>query len=578
MTNGGDIIAQELQNQGVRFLFTLCGGHISSILVGAKNHGIRVIDMRQESTAVFAADAVSRLTGTPGVAAVTAGPGVTNSITALKNAQMAQSPLILLGGAPPTVLRGRGALQDIQHLKLVKTVVKWSASITQDCDIVPVMEEAFDVAVSGIPGPVFIECPVDLLYDKALVKEWYQRKTGKPLTYSEKAINWYLRRHVDKLFACSGKSLDLAKKESLTPFYFDPDTIEYVLHRLDQAKSPVMVVGSQATLFPDKIHQLSDQLKRFGVPIYLTGMARGLLGADHPLLFRQQRSQALKEADLVIIAGMPCDFRLDYGRAINPQAFYIGINRSKEELRKNKKPDLALIADPCMFLLELTSGGLFSPDNFSPWVEKLKNRESRKNQNIKETAALETEYVNPLLLCEKINQSMDEDSIVIGDGGDFVATASYIIKPKGPLSWLDPGPFGTLGVGAGFAIAAKLVRPEAEVWLLYGDGAAGYGLIEQDTFVRHNLPIITLIGNDAGWTQIARDQKVILGDDVGTVLKYSNYHMIADALDAKGYLLDDKKDIDAIFKRAKKDARKGNPVLVNAFLGQTDFRKGSVSI
>jgi acetolactate synthase-like protein len=358
----------------------------------------------------------------------------------------------------------------------------------------------------------------------------------------------------------------------------DPETVQYVRHRISQAKAPVMVIGSQATLFPDKIQQLSEQLKHFGIPIYLTGMARGLMGADHPMQFRHQRSQALKEADLVIIAGMPCDFRLDYGRAINPKAFYIGVNRSKEDLRKNKKPDLAIIADPCIFLLELTSGSNFKLDKFSSWVEKLKNRESQKNQKIKETAALETEYVNPLLLCEKINQFMHDDSIVIGDGGDFVATASYIIKPKGPLSWLDPGPFGTLGVGAGFAIAAKLVRPEAEVWLLYGDGAAGYGLIEQDTFVRHGLSIITVIGNDAGWTQIARDQKVVLGDDVGTVLKYSNYHMIAEALDAKGFLLEEQKEIDNVLKRAKKDAQKGNPVLVNAFLGQTDFRKGSISI
>jgi acetolactate synthase-1/2/3 large subunit len=575
--NGGDIIAQVLTNQGVKFLFTLCGGHISPILVGAKHHGIRVIDVRQEPTAVFAADAVSRLTGIPGVAAVTAGPGVTNSITAVKNAQMAQSPLILLGGSPPTVLKGRGALQDIEHLKLVKTVVKWSAAISRDCDIVPVLEEAFDVARSGVPGPVFIECPLDLLYDKSLVQEWYVRKSGKALTYSEKAINWYLRRHVDKIFACSGKSLDLAGKESMTPFSVDPEKVQYVRHRLSRAKAPVLVIGSQATLFPDKILQLSEQLKRFGIPTYLTGMARGLMGADHPMLFRHQRAQALKKADLVIIAGMPCDFRLEYGRAINPKAFYIAINRSKEDLRKNKMPDLAIFADPCIFLMSLTSEK-FNPEKFSGWVNTLREREENRERNIAATGDLETTFINPLRLCSDINQSMDENSIIIGDGGDFVATASYIVKPRKPLSWLDPGAFGTLGVGAGFAIAAKLVRPEAEVWLLYGDGAAGYGLIEQDTFVRHGLPIITVIGNDAGWTQIARDQKVVLGDDVGTVLKYSNYHMIAQALDAKGYLLNDQKDIDTVLKRAKKDAQKGAPVMVNAFLGQTDFRKGSISV
>jgi thiamine pyrophosphate-dependent acetolactate synthase large subunit-like protein len=576
--NGGDIIARVLKNQGVKFLFSLCGGHISPILVGAKHQGIRVIDVRQEPTAVFAADAVSRLTGIPGVAAVTAGPGVTNSITALKNAQMAQSPLILLGGAPPTVLKGRGALQDIDHLKLVKTVVKWAVSINQDCDIVPAFEEAFDVSRSGVPGPVFIECPLDLLYDKALVQEWYLRKSGKALTYSEKAINWYLRRHVDKIFACSGKSLDLAGKESMTPFSVDPEKVQNVRHRLSQAKAPILVIGSQATLFPDKVRQLSEQLRNFGIPTYLTGMARGLMGADHPMLFRHQRAQALKKADLVMIAGMPCDFRLDYGRVINPKAFYIAINRSKDDLKKNKKPHMAILQDPCMFLLELTAKAESAQDQFSSWVEQLKDRDSLKNQKIKETASRLTEFINPLLLCEKINAALDNDSIIIGDGGDFVGTASYIVKPRKPLSWLDPGAFGTLGVGAGFAIAAKLVRPDAEVWLLYGDGAAGYGLIEQDTFVRHALPIITVIGNDAGWTQIARDQKVVLGDDVGTVLQYSKYHKTAESLDAEGLLLEDDKKIDRVLESAKKKAREGRPVLVNAFLGQTDFRKGSISV
>jgi len=576
--NGGDQIARVLKSEGVSYLFTLCGGHISPILVGAKNKGIRVIDVRQEPTAVFAADAVSRLTGVPGVAAVTAGPGVTNSITAIKNAQMAQSPLILLGGAPATILKGRGALQDIEQIRLFKTLVKWSAVITQDCDIADVVEEAFDVARSGIPGPVFIECPLDLLYEKKVVEQWYIRGVKDPKNLKEKAFRWYLRRHVDHLFACSEKSLAPAGKESVIPFSIDSRDVEYVLHRLDQAQSPVMIIGSQATLQPDKIHLLSNQLKRFGIPVYLTGMARGLMGADHPLQFRHQRAKALKEADLVIIAGMPCDFRLDYGRAINKNAFYIGINRSKEDLKKNKKPDFAVIADPCTFLLQLTARESFDPARFGAWMDALKKREAEKDGKITETMEVKTTHINPLLLCREINRALDENSMVVGDGGDFVATASYIIKPTRPLSWLDPGPFGTLGVGAGFAIASKLVRPQAEVWLLFGDGAAGYGLIEQDTFVRHGLPIITVVGNDAGWTQIARDQAALLHDDVGTVLKYSNYHMVADALDAKGYLLDDQKDISDILHQAKKDARNGRPVLVNAFIGKTDFRQGSISI
>ncbi|MDY0220114.1 MAG: thiamine pyrophosphate-binding protein [Desulfobacterium sp.] len=576
--NGGEKIAQVLKNQGVEFIFTLCGGHISPILVGAKKAGIRVIDVRQEPTAVFAADAVSRLTGIPGVAAVTAGPGVTNSITAIKNAQMAQSPLVLLGGAPATVLKDRGALQDIEQMKLMETLVKWSSTIHQDCDIEPVLEEAFDVALSGIPGPVFIECPLDLLYDPALVREWYTKGADESKGMIERVTRWYLRRHVDKIFACSTKNLELAEKAHIKPFFVDLDDVEAVLERIKQAQSPVMVVGSQVALNPHLLHRLSDQLRSFGVPMFLTGMARGLVGNQCAMQFRHGRTPALKEADLVLIAGMPCDFRLNYGKSIGKDAFYVGVNRSKTDLQLNRKPDLAVVADPCTFLLKLTSETQFDRHHFTPWISRLNLREKRGADKIVKYMDTQTEYANPLRLCAAIDDSMAENSVVIGDGGDFIATASYILKPRGPLTWMDPGPYGTLGVGAGFAIAAKLIHPEAEIWLLYGDGAAGYGLMEQDTFVRHNLPIITVIGNDAGWTQIARDQTEIFHDDVATTLEYSDYHKIADALAADGMVLKENSEIYKVLTDAKQSAQNGRPVLVNAMMGRTDFRKGSISV
>jgi len=491
---------------------------------------------------------------------------------------MAQSPLILLGGAPATVLKGRGALQDIEQLKLMETLVKWSASIHQDCDIVPVLEEAFDVAKSGVPGPVFIECPIDLLYDKELVQEWYIQKTGESEGIIDKVTDWYFRRHVDKIFACSAKSMEIAEQEEIVPFFVDPDDVERVVARIKKSKSPVMIVGSQVALRPRMLNRLSDQLKAFGVPVFLTGMARGLMGEQCALQFRHGRTQALKEADLVLIAGMPCDFRLNYGRGLGKNAFYIAINRSKADLGMNRKPELAVLADPSTFLLKLTSAVQFDSRKFEPWINVLSQREADREKKIQDFSQVETDHVNPLHLCAKINDAIVPDSVVIGDGGDFIATASYIVKPRGPLSWLDPGSYGTLGVGAGFAIAAKLVQREAEVWLLYGDGAAGYGLMELDTFVRHNLPIITVIGNDAGWTQIARDQVELLHDDVATVLKYSNYHMIAEALDAKGLFLESNTDIDRVIKEAKQISRQGRPVLINALMGKTHFRKGSISV
>ncbi|RJP42875.1 MAG: thiamine pyrophosphate-binding protein [Desulfobacteraceae bacterium] len=576
--NGGEQIARVLRHQGVRFLFTLCGGHISPILVEAKKHGIRVIDVRQEPTAVFAADAVSRLTGIPGVAAVTAGPGVTNAVTAVKNAQMAQSPLVLIGGAPATALKGRGALQDIDQIGLFKTLTKWSAAIRRDCDIAPVLEEAFDAAVSGVPGPVFVECPVDLLYDPALVREWYAKEIGKPRNLRDRAIQWYLRRHVDKMFACSPKSLELAAKESIVPFALDTDAVAAAASRIRAAKKPVMIIGSQALLRVDRVGELARKLADFNMPVYLAGMARGLLGADHPMQFKHGRSKALKEADLVLIAGMPCDFRLGYGKSIGKKAFYIAVNRSASDLKKNRKPNLAVAADPGTFLLALTAQVRLEQHRLSEWLDRLRAGEQQGEEKITAFAAADTQYANPLSLCRSIDAALDDDSVLVGDGGDFVATASYILRPRSPLSWLDPGVYGTLGVGAGFALGAKLVRPEADVWLLYGDGASGYGLIEQDTFVRHNTPVITVIGNDAGWTQIARDQSVILGDDVGSVLRYNRYHEIAEALDAKGYLIDGENGVDDILRRAIQDSREGRPVLINALIGKTDYRKGSISM
>ncbi|MBS3731706.1 MAG: hypothetical protein KGY42_02265, partial [Desulfobacterales bacterium] len=340
--HGGQIIARGLKARGVAFIFTLCGGHISPILVGAREAGIRVVDVRQEPTAVFAADAVSRLTGVPGVAVVTAGPGVTNSITAVKNAQMAKSPLILFGGAPATALRGRGALQDIEQMKLFDTLVKWSVSVHQDCDLPKIVAEAFDVALSGVPGPVFIEVPIDLLYDEEFVRRWYTQKSGTSRGVVDRVTRWYLRRHVDKLFACSPISAESARKASVVPFSLESADLQAAAGRLREAEAPVLVVGSQVALRTDKLDALSERLGSLGVPVFLAGMARGLLGADHPLQFRHGRSRALKAADLVMIAGMPCDFRLDYGMQINPEARYIAINRSRQALKLNKKPDLAV--------------------------------------------------------------------------------------------------------------------------------------------------------------------------------------------------------------------------------------------
>jgi acetolactate synthase-1/2/3 large subunit len=573
--HGGDLVASVLAAQGTQFLFTLCGGHISPILVGCKQRGIRVVDTRHEATAVFAADAVARLTGRPGVAAVTAGPGLTNTITAVKNAQIAQSPLVLLGGAAPTALKDRGALQDIDQLALLRPHVKWARAVRRVRDLAPAVERAFHEAQQGVPGPVFVECPVDLLYDEAVVRQLYGAGSGGR-TLADRALKLYLRWHVRRLFAGAGP-VTPGPQAIVAPPAPDPQLIQQVAEQLGRASRPLLLVGSQALLDAPHAAELARAVERLGLPVYLSGMARGLLGKDHPAQLRHKRREALREADLVILAGVPCDFRLDYGRQIRRSAIYVAANRSRADLRLNRRPDIGVLGDPATFLRQL-AGMAPAGQRWADWLAQLHARDQARNQEIARQAGSPAGKINPLHLCSQIEALLGDDAILVGDGGDFVATASYTISPRGPLSWLDPGAFGTLGVGAGFALGAKLCRPEAEVWALFGDGALGYSLAEFDTFARHQIPIIAVVGNDAGWTQIAREQVGMLHDDVGTVLAHTNYHRVAEGFGATGLLLDDPELAPEVLQQARQAALAGQPVLVNAILGKTDFRKGSISM
>jgi acetolactate synthase-1/2/3 large subunit len=574
--HGGDLISEVLKAQGVKFLFTLCGGHIAPILVGCKQRGVRVIDVRHEATAVFAADAVARLTGIPGVAAVTAGPGVTNTMTAVKNAQLAQSPVIILGGATATALKGRGALQDIDQMALFKPHVKWAKSVRQVRDLVPTLEQAFKIAKSGVPGPVFVECPVDLLYDESVVREWYGVKSSGGRTPAERVLRRYLTYHVNKLFA-GADAVSFSPPIEVAPPAPIPTGIRKAAEKLQSAKRPVLLVGSQALLEASEAAQVAAAVERLGIPVYLSGIARGLLGKQHPLLMRHKRREALKEADLVILAGVPCDFRLDYGMHIRRSAFLISANRSRVDLKKNRRPNLGIVGDPGLFLRQLAEV-LPKEERWTIWREQLRQRDQTREHEIQQQAAERTELLNPLHLCREIEKALPPHSIIVADGGDFVATASYIVSPPGPLTWLDPGVFGTLGVGAGFALGAKLCRPDSEVWILFGDGAVGYSLSEFDTFLRHQIPVLAVVGNDACWTQIAREQVEMLKDDVGTVLRHTDYHVVAEGFGGRGFLLKEPQHICEILQQARKAASQGQPVLVNAHLGKTAFRKGSISM
>ena len=588
--HGGDRIADALLAHGVRSVFTLCGGHISPILAAAKARGMRIVDVRDEATAVFAADASARLTGVPGVAAVTAGPGITNTITALKNAQLAQVPLLLLGGAAPTALQGRGALQDIDQRPLVEPHVKLFKKVRRVRDLGPAVYEAFAVARSGVPGPVFVECPVDLLYDEVLIRQWYADAAGKGTTLADKALRFYLNRHVRRMFEGAhaaqlvpGDPGDpgaaAAVPEAIEPPRAPQRSVNAALAALAKAQRPLAVIGSQALACAADAAALAAAVSRLGLPVYLSGMARGLLGRDHALQMRHQRRQALREADCVLLAGVPCDFRLDYGKHVRRSATLIAANRSARDARLNRRPDIAAIGDAGQFLQALASSAkAASNPGWSGWVEQLRARDLEREADIAQQAQAAGEYVNPIALLREVEREAGDNAIFVADGGDFVSTAAYVLHPRGPLTWLDPGAFGTLGVGAGFALGAALARPGSEVWIVFGDGACGYGLTEFDSFVRHGIPVIALVGNDAAWTQIAREQVKMLKDDVATVLARTDYHAVAAGFGAQGLLVKTTAELTPALKRARELARDGKPVLVNVWLDKTEFREGSLSM
>jgi thiamine pyrophosphate-dependent acetolactate synthase large subunit-like protein len=574
--NGGQIIAGVLRQYGVTHLYTLCGGHISPIYVEAEKQGIRIVDVRDEASAVFGADASARLTGIPGVAAVTAGPGVTNAITALKNAQMAQTPLLLLGGATATLLRGRGALQDIDQMALVRPHVKLAARVTRLKDMAPAMHRAMAVAQSGVPGPVFLEMPVDLLYDEPMVREMYGQKSAPAKSLAEKARNWYINRHVNRLFSGVGAGTQPPGQGTGLPGA-DAHSIQKALQAIRQSEKPLLIISSGAILSPQLALELAEAVKKLGIPVYLSGMARGLLGRDHPLQFRHNRKQALREADCILLLGVPVDFRLDYGFHLNRKAIKIAVNRSRKELRKNLRPDLAVQTDPASWLIAVAAQAGHAPE-WIAWKAALKERENAREASIDETAAQEVTGINPVALFRTWESLLPQHSVLIADGGDFAATAAYTLRPRNPLGWLDPGAFGTLGVGGGFALGAALQYPDHYIWIIYGDGSAAYSLIEFDTFRKMGLKVCAVIGNNGSWEQIARDQIPMLGTATATVLPKSDYHKVAEAFGAAGERVETLADFEGALSRAIASMDSRTPYLINAIIGSTAFRQGSISM
>jgi len=542
MMHGGRIVARALKAEGIDHVFTLCGGHIQNIYDGCLDEGIRVVDVRHEQTAGHAADGYARVTGKPGVALVTAGPGVTDCVTAVANAQRAGVPMVVFGGAGPVVNKHMGSLQDMDHAELLKPITKWSAMVTETRRLEEYVTTAFRIATTGVPGPVFLEAPLDILMgfadDDQLVR-----------------YEGYRTSHV------------------AAP---DPDAVEAAAELLRQAERPMAIVGSQLR-FSRKRDALRAFVDAFPLPTFLNGMARGALPPDHPCFFSRSRRQALGQADVVLVFGTPFDFRLDYGRtgtwAEGVQVIQVDLD--PREIGRNRSVAVGIPADTGLTLAALTDAVGKRDDR--TFLDAMRVEERRRLGKMRGEMELDGDPPNPLRVCAEVAKYVDEDTIVVGDGGDFVATAAYTLPIRWPGVWMDPGPLGTLGVGPGYAMAAKLARPDSRVILMYGDGSFGLHAMEWEAMARQNIPVVGVIGNDAGWTQILRGQRQIFGDDrvVATQLDYTRYERVVEAVGGRGFYAETVAELETALAQA---FASDVPALVNVKIGESDFRKGAISV
>jgi acetolactate synthase I/II/III large subunit len=542
MVHGGRLVARALKRHGTSHLFTLCGGHIQAIYDGCLDEDIRVVDVRHEQTAGHAADGWARVTGRPGVCAVTAGPGVTDVVTAVANAQRAGVPMVIVGGAGPRTLSDMGSLQDMDHVSLMRSVTKWSVRVPDTARIVEYIDAAFRVAQAGVPGPVFLEIPLDLLMN---VGDDRDEPATRPLPEPPRPAG-------------------------------DPRAIDRAAELLRACARPVFLVGSQLRWSPRR-DVLRSAANAWSAPFYLNGMARGAMPRSHPSLCARSRGWALKETDCAFVFGTPFDFRLGYGRepTWNPDAKIVQVDLDAAEVGRNRRVDVGIVGDSGLVLEALTAAVPRREGRI--WLDAVRKEEDARRARMGAETASNESPPNPLRLCAEIGARLGPSDIVIGDGGDFVATAANVLQLEWPQVWMDPGPLGTLGVGAGYAIAAKLARPDARVVLLYGDGSFGLHAMEFEAMTRQKIPVLAIVGNDAAWTQIRRGQVEMYGEAraVATGLSHTRYDKVVEACGGRGFWVERIEDLgpalDASFATEV-------AVCVNVKIASSEFRKGALSV
>ncbi|MGC8494404.1 MAG: thiamine pyrophosphate-binding protein [Syntrophobacteraceae bacterium] len=538
--SGGGLAARFLKAEGIGAIFTLCGGHVMDIYSGCAAEGIRIIDVRHEQTAAHAADAWTRLTGCPGVAVVTAGPGVTDALTGVANAFRAQVPMLLIGGQAPVGNLRKGALQELDSVEILKPVTKFSATVYETGRIPEYMAMALREAYSGRPGPVFLEIPSDVL--------------GGQVEESQVRIPFSYRA-----------------KGRVRP---DPGDIERAAALLEKAERPAILAGTQVW-FCRAVDVLKELGERIRVPTYLNGAARGALPPDSEFLFARSRSQALRRADVVIVAGTPFDFRLGYGERIGREAKIIQLDLDYSELCRNRSVDVAINADIGSALEELCRAVKRGPDR-EAWRRELRAVEEEIFEKERPFLTSEEVPIHPLRLAREINEFLREDSIFIADGGDVVTISANVIKTKRPGQWLDPGPLGTLGVGTPFAIAAGAAFPEKDVVALFGDGAFGLTGFDYDTLIRFNLPMVGIVANNAAWNQVrflqlARNE----ASTPASVLTPLRYDRIVSAMGGYGEHVTRPSEIRPALERARASEK---PACVNVEVARDVFSTSTKSM
>jgi thiamine pyrophosphate-dependent acetolactate synthase large subunit-like protein len=518
--HGGRIVAKVLKSRGVEQLFTLSGGHLFSIYDGCMEEGIGILDVRHEQTAVFAAEGWAKATRELGVAALTAGPGVTNGISAIAGAQANNSPICVLGGRAPEMRWGSGSLQEIDHLPFVSPLVKSAETAKQPGQIAAMTAAALDLAARAPSGPTFLDYPLDVVFSEAEIE----------VPPAPRAV--------------AGDP---------------PEGVEEAAALLAGAERPAIMAGSGLYWAhgEDELRALAEAL---GIPVFLNGLGRGCLAADHELAFSRARGTALKGADVALVVGVPMDFRLGFGGSFGEETKIIRLDVAPNALTANRAPEVDLVGDVGAGLAAIreSAGG---EARTSAWLQVLRSVEEEKRAD--ERAELEDPRspLHPVRVYKELGEVLDRDAIVVGDGGDFVSYAGRFIDTYQPGCWMDPGPFGCLGAGPGQAIGAKLAHPDRQVCLLLGDGAFGFAGMEFDTMARHGLGVVGVMGNNGIWALEHHPMKFLYGYSVAAELRpETRYDELVESLGCDGVLVREPDELKPALERAFES---GRPTLVN---------------